>query len=240
MAGDLTVIDNDIAGVLLAILQGDGEPERLRETAAIAFGPVLDQADTVGFSSSEDMPISKRTFRTIQESLLRLFKDIRLPTVVRRRILEASVRAPQDWYPGAIRTAYASGDEDWKLTAVFCMRWVRGFKAKILEALESGNPDIHLEAVRAAGVWSVAAAWSHVVALVTSPKTDRPILLAAIEAVASIRPKEADAALGALVDSSDREINRAVFEALVLRGDPWDEDADDDDDEEEADIDSLF
>jgi hypothetical protein len=47
---------------------------------------------------------------------------------VRRRVLEASVRAPQDWHQEAIREAYSSGDESWRLTAVFCMRFVRGFK----------------------------------------------------------------------------------------------------------------
>jgi hypothetical protein len=52
-------------------------------------------------------------------------------------VLEASVRAPQDWHLDAIREAYSSTDEAWSLTAVFCMRFVRGFNEQILEALES-------------------------------------------------------------------------------------------------------
>jgi hypothetical protein len=44
------------------------------------------------------------------------------------RILEASVRAPQDRHPDAVRAAYASGDAAWKLTAVFRMADVRGFE----------------------------------------------------------------------------------------------------------------
>ena len=116
--------------------------------------------------------------------------DASVPEDVRRRILEASVRAPQDWHQDAIRAAYASDDDAWRLTAVFCMRFVRGFDEQILEALDSENPDIHYEAVCAAGSWEVDAAWPHITALVTSRKTEKSLLLAAIEAVAaSVRTK---------------------------------------------------
>jgi hypothetical protein len=97
------------------------------------------------------------------------------------RILEASVRAPQSWHPAAVRAAYASDDRAWRLTGVLCMRYVRGFDAQILEALGSEDPDMHYEAVCAAGAWEVDAAWPHIAALVTSGETDKPLLLAAIE-----------------------------------------------------------
>ena len=42
--------------------------------------------------------------------------DSSIPKQVRRRILEASVRAPEDWHQNAIRAAYSSGDKDWMLT----------------------------------------------------------------------------------------------------------------------------
>jgi hypothetical protein len=45
------------------------------------------------------------------------------------------VRAPQDWHENAVGSAYASGDDTWKLTAVFCMRFVRGFDGQIVEEL---------------------------------------------------------------------------------------------------------
>lgn len=44
-----------------------------------------------------------------------------VPKEVRRRVLEGSVRAPQDWHKDAITEAYAGNDELWKLTAVFAM-----------------------------------------------------------------------------------------------------------------------
>jgi hypothetical protein len=142
--------------------------------------------------------------------------DANVPRDVRRRILEASVRAPQDWHSDAVRAAYASADEVWRLTAVFCMRFVRGFDAQILEALNSTNPDIHYEAVLAAGNWEVDAAWPHVAALVTSRETEKPVLLAAIEAAASIRPQEAFEILNDLADSDDEDIADAVHEAMAM------------------------
>jgi len=71
------------------------------------------------------------------------------------------------------------------LTAVFAMAHIRGFSDQILEALKSANPEIHYEAVRAAGNWELDAAWPHVVRLVGDPGTPKALLLAAIEAVAS-------------------------------------------------------
>lgn len=76
------------------------------------------------------------------------------------------MRAPADWHPVAVRWVYSSGDEEWRLTAVFAMRRIRGFDDQILEALQSPNRNIHLEAVQAAGAWQLDAAWPHVVSMV--------------------------------------------------------------------------
>ena len=226
LAGDFTVIDDELVDALLAILRSGGESEKLRGKAAISLGPVLEHADTQGFEDADDVPIGERTFHRIQESLRKLYMDAGLPKDVRRQILEASVRAPQDWHQDAVRAAYASDDEAWRLTGVFCMRFVRGFDEQILEALGSRNPDIHYEAVCAAGTWEVDAAWPHITALVTSRGADKPLLLAAIEAVASIRPHEAAGILHGLTDSDDEDIVDAVFEATA--GGLSDEDDEDD------------
>jgi hypothetical protein len=233
LAGDFTVVNDELVDVLLSILCNGDQPEAVRGTAAIALGPVLEHADTEGFEDAEDLPITERTFHRIQESLRTLYFDANVPKEVRRRILEAAVRAPQDWHRDAIRAAYGSGDEVWRLTAVFCMGFVRGFDAQILEALDSTNPDIHYEAVRAAGNWGVDAAWPHVAALVTSRETDKPLLLAAIDAVASIRPQEAFELLDDLADSDDEDIADAVHEALAMAEGPSGEDEEDDLDEDD-------
>jgi HEAT repeat protein len=216
LAGSITVINDELVEVLLSILQGASETEELRCMAAISLGPILELADTDGFDDPEDVPISEDTFHQIQESLYGMFQDAAAAKTVRRRVLEASIRAPQDWHKNAIRTAYSSNDEDWILTAVFSMRWVHGFNSEILEALDNDNQDIHYEAVCAAGNWEVDAAWPHVLELVSSEDTDKYIRLAAIESLATIRPLEAEEILLELVGSDDGDIADAAHEALAM------------------------
>ena len=217
MAGNLVVMNDQLADALLVILRDATEPDDLRATAAIAFGPVLERTDTSGFDDPHDEPpISRATFETIRETLHKLYLDESLPKEVRRRILEGSVRSHDAWHKTAIRTAYASGDREWMLTAVFGMRWIRGFEKQILDALQSNDSEIHCEAVHAAGNWELDPAWSHVVTLVEDPDTPKPLLLAAIGAVGGIRPQEATEILEDLADSGDPEIAEAAEDAISM------------------------
>jgi hypothetical protein len=232
LAGDSTVINDDLADALMAIVRDTEEPEELRARAAISLGAVLEQAYTDGFEDPEDVPIFERTFLNIQDALHRLYLDKSNPKEVRRRILEASVRAPQDWHQDAIMAAYSSGDKDWVLTAVFSMRWVRGFENQILEALKSADPEIYYEAVIAAGNWELDAAWPQIIALLNDAGTPKPLLLAAIGAASSIRPQEAGEILIDLAASDDEEIAEAADEAIAMSG-PMSEEEDDEDDASE-------
>jgi uncharacterized protein (UPF0147 family) len=216
LAGDLVVMNDELAESLLAIVGSPDEPEQLRARAAISLGPILEQSEIDGFDDPDDVPITEGTFRNIQDAFQKLYFDSSVPKEVRRRILEASVRAAESWHEDAIRAAYSSGDREWMLTAVFSMRWVRGFDEQILEALKSADPDIHYEAVEAAGNWELAAAWSHVAALVHDASVPKPLLFAAIEAVATIRPAEARSVLEDLADSDDEEIAEAADEAIAM------------------------
>src|SRR6267143_4870606 len=73
LAGDFTVINDDLADTLLAVVGSADEPEQLRARAAISLGPVLEQAETDGFEDSEmdgfedsgDVPITEGMFRNI-------------------------------------------------------------------------------------------------------------------------------------------------------------------------------
>jgi len=216
LAGELTVIDDELVDGLLSILQNDGESEKLRGKTALSLGPVLEYMDMEGLGDPDDAPISKKTFRRIREVLARIYQEVSVPGALRRRILQASVRAPQRWHRDAIRTAYASDYERWKLTGVFGMQFVRGFDAEILEALNSDNPAIHREAVCAAGNWEIDAAWPHIAKLIKPATTDKPLLLAAIDAAALIRPREASKVLSHLLDAEDEDIVDAAYEALAM------------------------
>ena len=230
LAGDFTVINDELVDALLSILRNSDESKLLQGKAAISLGPVLEHVHINGFEDPDDVPINEQTFHRTQELLHKLYVDDNVPKNVKRRILEASVRAPQDWHRDAIRVAYSSDDGDWRLTAVFCMCFICGFDDQILKALESKNPDIHYHAVCAAGNWEVDAAWSHITGLVTSEDTNKPLLLAAIDALASIRPQEAGVILFDLTKSDDEDIVDAVYEAMAITDGSLDEDYNDDED----------
>ena len=149
LGGTSTVINDELADALLAMVQSGDASEELRAKAAISLGPVLEEADIELSGFPEDSPITEETFLKIQESFHKLYADVQVPKEVRRRILEASVRGAQDWHQNAIETGYASDDEDWKLTAVFSMIYVRGFDARILESLGSENKWIQQHAIEA-------------------------------------------------------------------------------------------
>jgi hypothetical protein len=135
---------------------------------------------------------------------------------------------PQNWHQKAIMTAYSSGDRDWMLTAVFCMCWVRGFENQILEALKSTDPQIHYQAVSAAGNWELDAAWPHIFGLLNDAGISKPLLLAVIGAISSIRPQEAGELFIDLTESDDEDIAEAASEAIAM-SDPIPDEEDDED-----------
>jgi HEAT repeat protein len=218
LAGDPVVGGDDVAGVLLQVAGAADESEAIRGAAAISLGTILEEADILDaddFGDEEDY-ITAKMFAKIQHVFKALFHDAGTPEEVRRSILEASVRAPQDWQAGAVRSAYIADDERWRLTAVFSMQYIRGFDQQILEALESDDPLVRYHAVTAAGNWEVDGAWRHIKGLITDGDTDTDMLLAAIDAVVSLRPGEAPLVLGDLLDSDDEDIVDAVHEALSM------------------------
>lgn len=216
MAGEVSVIDDDLAEALLAIGQDPNAPEELRRQALYSLGPALEYADLEGFEDPEEAVISEKTFLHALQGLRDLYTDTKLPDALRQAALEASVHAPRDWHPDAVRLAFSSQDERWQLTAVFCMGFVPGFEQQILQALKSRSEDIHHEAVIAAGNWELEEAWPHIAGLVTDKKTDKYLLMAAIEAAAAISPQQALDIIAPHLNSSDEDIVDVAEEAMAM------------------------
>ena len=234
LAGEYVVIDDALSRSLLALVRDGERAPEIRARAALSLGPVLEEMDIEADASDDpdDLPIAVATFDSINETLHALYADPSVPAAVRRGILEASVRAPQEWHADAVRRAYADSDPDWRRSAVACMCFVGGFEAQILAAMN--DPELEYAAVVAAGNWGLDDAWERVAALVEEPTADRDLLFAAIEAVANIRPGEAADLLDDLTDCDDEEIAAAAAEALGIAagftGDDFDADIEDDDD----------
>lgn len=216
LAGEVVAMGDALARALLGVLARDAENEELRAQAAISLGPVLEMTDEDGFDEPEDALIDEATFGAIREALRGAYTNAAFPKLVRRRVLEASVRAPEEWHTKAIRAAWKSGDDEWRRTAAFGMVYLRGFDEEILEALDDADPDVRRHAVTAAGNWELKAAWKQVAAIVESSDIDRALLLAAIEAAPGVDPVRAPELLGELLDSEDEEIVEAVHEALAM------------------------
>lgn len=216
LAGDPVVIDDTLASSLMLIAMDPAETDDLRKEAVRSLGPVLEESDIEGFDDPDDTPISEESFLRIKQSLYDLYRDTGVSEDLRREVFVASVRAPSDWHEEEIRRAYSRGDDFWKTAAVFCMRFAKGFDGQILESLSSRNKDIQYHAVYAAGNWELDAAWEQVSEFVTSKRTDKDLRLAAIAAIAVIRPSEAIEILEPLTDSKDEDIAGAAQEAIAM------------------------
>lgn len=215
LAGDSTVVNDQLVDALLAVATDARHAPELRARACIAFGPALELGDTDGFEDPYGAPISEAAFGRIQKILRELHRDPAAPELVRRRALEASVRAVEDWHKTAVREEYDSGAPDRRLTAVFCMQYVPGFEKEIVEALESKDDQILFQAVVAAGEREIAKAWRHIKPLLDE-KTGKELLLAAIAAAAGVAPKQARAQLLDLAESDDDEVAEAARDALGM------------------------
>ncbi|MBN2168807.1 MAG: HEAT repeat domain-containing protein [Actinobacteria bacterium] len=217
LAGNFVVVNDVLIMELLKIMVNDEESKDLRSIAALSFGPALEYSHVEGFDDPDEALISEVAFKRIKETLHKVYLDENAPKDVRRRVLEGSVRAPQDWHSDAINKAYASGDDEWISTAVFCMGYISGFDEQIVESLGSESWDIQYNAIRAAGEWRVREAWPLISSLLSSKETDRGLLIAAIEASVEINPLEASQILEQFTSSDDSEVAEAAAEAMSMQ-----------------------
>lgn len=218
MAGDSVIMNNEIGRIVIALVCNNDEPEDLRAKAAIAFGVAFEYADLMEFDDPDDLILSEDVFHEIAALLKMSFHDVEVPKLVRRRILEASIRAPQDWHSEAVRAAYLNDDQEWRVTALFCMGYLPGFEQQVLEALDSDDKDLRFEALGAAGNRGMKKAWPLVSRLLSDPGTDRITLFTAIEATANMNLREASEPLERLLLSDDEDIAEAAMESLAMLG----------------------
>ncbi len=232
LAGCLIILDDPLAHELLRIFSEPAETDAIRARAAISFGAALEEAHLEGLEDRESPAVTEATLARAQLAFRDAYRDPATPVEVRRRALEASVRSPEAWHVAAVRAAYYDSDPAWKLTAVFCMRFVDGFDEEILDALSSLDPDLLHEAIHAARTHEVQDSWPLIQQMIraaesgtpilpTDPDAQRPLLLAAMEAAADIRPFEVSEILGGLIDSEDEEIAAQALDLVNMTEAIW-------------------
>jgi len=212
MAGDLTVVNDDLVDALLAIATRSGDSLPLRCAALRALGPVLDDADMQEEGFLDALPVTDKKIDAIRDTLQALHDGCGHPDELRRAALETSVRWPEEWHADAIREALAC---HWTLTAVFCMRYVEGFSEDIMQALNGGSPEIRGQALLAAAAWEVQEAWPHVLAVLAQNSSDADTLIAAIEAAASLRPDQAEVFLRPFTRHRNERVAAAAEDAIA-------------------------
>lgn len=247
MAGEFTVINDDVAENLLQIVGDRTEDADLRSAAAIAFGPALEEASTNDPDEDEDMfgdpqAVTWPFIHKILAKLKELHHDPAEPELVRRRALEAAVRFPEDWHVLAIAAAAEQPGNQWRQTAAFCMRYCRGFEKEILDYMKDSDAMVRMHAVQASGEWNIKEAWPEIEKILRreGPQTgdEKSILLAAIEASASVNPEEAGEVLDDWLHCEDEQIADAASEALeAAESGIWVDSDDDDDDDDDGDDD---
>ncbi len=214
LAGDNVVMNDEMAAFLLAFVKKTDEPEELRARAAVSFGAGIEFADIMEFDEDDDC-ISEEVYNEIQENFRTLYYEAGTPKILRRRILEGAVRGPMDWHGDALRDAYANKDTEWQMTAIFCMGYVKGFEKEVSKALESEDEDIFREAVRASGRLGIKEAWPYVKKILYDKHADKWLLIAAIEAAATVNPEESEEILLKYADSKDEDIAIVAEESLT-------------------------
>lgn len=210
------IVDDELALDLLRMAREDQDPE-VAARAAIALGPALEMCDVGAFDDIGDGsgdPLSERVFDEIVAGLEKVYRDARAPVLVRRRVLEAAVRAPREWQEAAARAAFEADDLDWQVTSVFCMGYLPGFDSQIMKALGSGVDPLVLEAVVAAGQADVVDAGPFVLDLAAAEETTPQLRVAAIAALARLNPTGSKKLLAELRRSPDAEILAAAEDAL--------------------------
>jgi len=208
------LMDDALADTMLRMITEDPSVE-VRAAAATALGPALEEADIYEIDADTDCALSREAFERVRRALKRLYHDAREPDLVRRRVLEASVRSRMSWHAGAVRGAWLSDSDAWRTTAVFCMGFVPDFEDTILEALESDDPALRFEAVRAAGLREIERAGKRIVAILRNEDEDNDVKLVGIEALPRIDPSLALRVLPPFARSTDPEL--AELAELALR-----------------------
>jgi hypothetical protein len=237
------VVDEGLAGELLRVCREDPTAE-VASAAAIALGPALEEcyveydeglADAMP-DLPETAPLSREAYQQVVEVLEGIYHDADCPTKVRRRALEAAVRAPRDWQVGAARAAHQSGDPDWRMTAVFCMGYLPGFEETILEVIaKDEHQGVRREALLAAGNQEIDAAGPEVLRVAANNDEPVELRIAAIAALETIFPEGSQELLETLAEAKNEELaeaaattleERVVFGSLYSDDDELDEDPD--------------
>ena len=135
--------DRKLIPTYLNMMEKDPDP-MVRASAASALGLFAYEGEL------EEIPTEILT--NIEDHLLEVEMGRDEP-IVRRRALESLGYSSRPEVPGLIREAYHSPDKEWQASALFAMGRSadESWEKEILDRLNAQEPEVELEAVKAAG-----------------------------------------------------------------------------------------
>jgi len=156
--------DHHLIPVYLDMMEKD-EDSQVRAAAATALGKY------VFLGEIDELPLE--TLQNMEDHLLAVTNG-EDDDLVRRRALESLGYSGREEVAPLVEAAYASNEKDWVVSALFAMGRSahEGWKALVLEKLESNQPAVRAEAVRAAGELELSDAVSTLIELLDDPSDD--------------------------------------------------------------------
>lgn len=213
---------NDAEGaVCIEVMQDPSVDPEIRAEATQRLSPGLELGDEVfdweNESEVEDSYFSKQMFDRAVAALEAAWRDTSLPTILRRRALEASLPVHSDWQNAAIREALDSDDIDWNVTGVYASAYRPGFDDDVRGALEAPKDErVLFEAVGAAAALELTDAAPKIeeIALNSEQRYELDTQLGAIEALALVRREKSTVVLEQLTQSKNDDIAETAQWAL--------------------------
>lgn len=195
---------------LMSLAVGDPEP-------SVRAASIKELGRFILLGEYGDIP--DEAAKDAQDLTLRIHTDHREPLEARRRALEALSNSSHPDVERLIREAYADGNHDLKISALFAMGRTcsKAWRDILLEELDSADSELVFEAVTACGQIQLDESVRRVGELVTSE--DREIQLAAIWALGEIGGNHAFEILTSLEEViEDEEAAAVIDEALDSAG----------------------
>lgn len=220
-------LDDGLAALALEVARGDADEEE-RTAAVEALGPGLAATAAAEAGAGPAPPLAEAGAASVRQGLRQLYFDSAIPKRVRRSALETAVLLPDAWQEGAVRASWASGDPEWRTTAVRCMARLEGFAGELVEALRDREPQVRLEAARAVGDAETREAAPRLLALARAADEEARVRMAAMESLGLLGDREAIAPLRELASAADPELAFAARSALarIAGGDEGESDDD--------------
>lgn len=192
------VQDNKLIPTFLSIMEKDTD-EIVRATAATALGQY------VYLGELEELPPA--ALSRIEDALIKKVNGSDTP-LVRRRALESLGFSSRHEVPPLVRRFFNSAENDWIASALYAMgrsadpQWEQAVLGSIL----SPEPDIQLEAVRAAGALEFSSARQPLLDLLeTADELDDEVRAAVIWSLSQIGGEDVRTALEKLYEETEDE-----------------------------------